>query len=37
MNNFPAANNNSASFKFKQKATGKTADGGTKNVKIWCP
>ena len=28
------ANNNSASFKFKQKITGKTAAGGTKNVEI---
>ena len=37
MNNFPAANNNSGSFKFKQKATGKTADGGTKIVKIMVP
>ena len=26
--------NNSASFKFKQKITSKTADGGTKNVEI---
>ena len=26
------ANNNSASFKFKQKITGKIAAGGTKNV-----
>ena len=28
------ANNNSASFKFKQKITDKTAAGGTKNVEI---
>ena len=34
--NFHAANN-SASFKFKQKITSKTADGGTKNVKIMVP
>ena len=26
--NFPAANNNSISFKLKQKITGKTDDGG---------
>ena len=31
---FPAAINNSASFKFKQKITGKTADGDTKDVEI---
>ena len=30
--NFHEANN-SASFKFKQKVTGKTADGGTKMLK----
>ena len=35
--NFPAANNNSASFKFKQKITGKTANGGTKDVEIIVP
>ena len=28
------ANNNNASFKFKQKITGKTAAGGIKNVEI---
>ena len=35
--NFSAANNNSASFKFKQKIIGKTADGGTKDVEITVP
>ena len=34
---FSAANNNSASFKFKQKITGKTGDDGTKDVKIMVP
>ena len=34
---FPVATNNSASFKFKQKMTGKTAPGGTKDVKIMVP
>ena len=32
--NFPAVNNNNASFKFKQNITGKTAVGGTKDVEI---
>ena len=32
--NFHAANN---SAKFKQKITGKTADGGTKDVEIMVP
>ena len=32
---FSAANN--ASFKFKQKITGKTGDDGTKHVKIMVP
>ena len=32
--NFPVDNNNSASLKSKQKVTGKTADGGKKNVEI---
>ena len=32
--NFPAANNDSASFKFKQKIKGKTANGGRKDVEI---
>ena len=31
------AANNSALFKFKQKTTGKTADGGTKDVEIMVP
>ena len=31
------AANNSASFKFKQKITGKTADGGAKDVEIMVP
>ena len=30
--NFPANNNNSISFKFKQKITVQTGNGGTKNV-----
>ena len=34
ISNFPAATNNSASFKFKQKITGKTPDGGRKDVEI---
>ena len=29
---FPADNNNSILFKFKQKITGKTGNGGTKDV-----
>ena len=33
--NFHTANI-SASFKFKQKMTGKTANGGTKMLKWWC-
>ena len=32
--NFPPANNDSASFKFKEKITSKAADGGTKIVEI---
>ena len=32
-----SANNNSASFKFKQKLTNKTVAGGTKNVGIMMP
>ena len=32
--NFPVYNNNSASLKSKQKVTGKTADGGKKDVEI---
>ena len=35
--NFPAGNNNSASFKHKQKITSKTADGGTKDVEMMVP
>ena len=31
---FPADNNNSASFKFKTKTTGRTENDGTKNFKI---
>ena len=32
--NFNVGDNNSASFKFKQKITGKTTDHGTKDVEI---
>ena len=32
--NFPPANDDSASFKFKEKITFKAADGGTKDVEI---
>ena len=35
--NFPNDNNNSASFKFEQKITGQTGNGGTKNVEIMVP
>ena len=35
--NFSAATNNSVLFKFKQKITGKTDTGGTKNVEIMVP
>ena len=35
--NFSAAFNNNASYIFKQKITGKTADRGTKNVEINVP
>ena len=31
---FPDDNNNSTSFKFKQKITGQTGNGGTKDVEI---
>ena len=31
---FPANNNNSASFKFKKQVTGQTGNGGTKDVEI---
>ena len=34
---FSAANNRSASFKFKQKITGSTGEGGTENVEIMLP
>ena len=34
---FPAINNNSASFKYKTKTTGRTENDGTKNVKIRIP
>ena len=34
---FPVANNNSASFKFKQKIIGQTGNGSTKGVKIMVP
>ena len=37
IDNFSAADNNSASFKFEQKITGKTANGGTKDVEIIVP
>ena len=30
-------NNNSASFKFKQKITGQTGNGGTKDVEVMVP
>ena len=32
---FPADKNNSASFKFETKITGRTGNDGTKNVKIF--
>ena len=34
---FPADNNNSASFKFKQQITRQTGKGATKNVKVMVP
>ena len=34
---FPAANNDNASFICKQKRTSKTVDGGTKDVEIMVP
>ena len=34
---FPANNNNSTSFKFKQKITGQTGNDGTKDVEIMVP
>ena len=34
---FPADNNNSASFKFKQQITGQTGNGGAKGVEIMVP
>ena len=32
---FPAGNNNSASFKFKAKIAGRTGNDGTKMLKLW--
>ena len=37
INNFHVDDNNSASFKFKQKITGITAAGGTNNVEVMVP
>ena len=34
---FPAKNNNSASFKFKQQITGQTENGVSKDVEIMVP
>ena len=34
---FPANNNNSASFKFKQQIIGQTGNGGAKDVEIMVP
>ena len=34
---FPANNNNSASFKFKQQITGQRGNAGTKDVEIMVP
>ena len=34
---FPAVNNNSNSFKFKQQLTGLTGDDGIKDVEIMAP
>ena len=34
---FPTKNNNSISFKFKQKITSQTRNGGTKDVEIMVP
>ena len=34
---FPTNNNNSTSFKFQQKITGKTENGGTKDTEIMVP
>ena len=34
---FPAINNNSVLFKFKQEITGKTGNAGTKNAEIMVP
>ena len=33
----PGNNNNSASFKFKQKITGQTGNGGSRGVEIMVP
>ena len=37
INGFPDDNNNNAAFKFKQKITGQTRDGCTKDVEIMVP
>ena len=37
INDFPEDNNNSNSFKFKQKITGKTTINGTKDVERMVP
>ena len=37
INDFPANNNNSISFKFKQQITEQTGNGATKNVEIMAP
>ena len=34
---FPDVNNNTTSFKFKQKITGETGNGGTKDVELMVP
>ena len=34
---FPANNNKSTSFNFKQQITGQTGNGGTKDVEIMVP
>ena len=34
---FPDDNNNSALFKLKQKITGQTGNGGTKDIEIMVP
>ena len=37
ISDFPANNNNSDSFKFKQQIIGQTGNGGTKDVEIMAP